>query len=182
MKVMLTKQFIIETLRKEPLEYGRWFTNMDVGTYGTRKVKDQRKADCVGCAVGALMCNIVNPTNSIRKIVDNVIEPSLGHGSCTFLSDAKDRVEQKRWIPALSSVFEGYSRLGLRDSVLVDTKLADEVLAWDDNEYRAVRAAIAKARTIAWVRQHFPDEIVLDLDGLKPLAKKDTPEGVTYLK
>lgn len=154
MMVRLTKAFIIKALEKERPRirtgYGWLGLNSRIG-YRATVATTLKREDCAMCAVGAVMVNAINPTSRHGLINDAAGAATDDYSITAAFYDSRIDIRMKakellglgKPMNALSVLFEG---------------LSDHC----DSESRVV------SDVIAFVRNHFPPSVVVDIDGARP--------------
>lgn len=156
MKIRLTKRFVIEALRKEPLD------GLRVRGFIERYDADGRplridNPQCVSCAVGTVIKRAVSPRTMALRVQNRVIEPLCAVGGFDWIgahSDAAGLVRAGEPWRALSIVYESVAGAS------------------------GANKARGRAEAIRFVEKHFPLHVELDIDGIKPRLVR----GVSIVK
>lgn len=149
--VVLSKDFIIEAIREEPVDNlwaGRWMHIMTGAT------------ECRACAVGTVMRKAVQRGTSAHVVGQicglNTKDDIVQVGSCDedyLTTVALGQLLAGRAMNALSTFFEGVARANSRG-------------------FGQSVSEIVKEKTIEFVRTHFPAEVEVNLGVVQPERKK----------
>lgn len=144
--IEVSKKDIIKALETEPkLFSGAWALTKRRSDAGLARIKVAD--DCRVCAVGAVMRSVLAPTQPAKAIVRAALAATDGAQALTYADYAKVELRAGRPMAALSCVFE----------------FAELRRGWFDKEGEAGRAAAT-----AFVKEHFPKRIRIDIDGARP--------------
>lgn len=151
MKIQLTRNFVVRTLRREipeRLHGGTYLRDYDAITGLSIPPKD-----CFRCAVGALMLGVADDPKNLQKVRDAISteiyqeSPDVmcvpdGLATSTALRIASQSANANP-LRALSLFFETKWSGGLRGKKLLNA-------------------------TVSWAEEHLPDKFEIDIDGMKP--------------
>jgi hypothetical protein len=173
MRVRITKAQAIEAIRTEPLlRPGAWtYFPDDAANRNNNAIGDD--ANCLVCAVGAVMRDLVDPkvsANQVDRVVTNTTygysidlgdNPMRTSGGVSLEDSARVLLNLGKVWNALSVLFEGYC--------------AKEGLPRRHKNIDLAGLERVRARLIAFVTAEFPDDWEIDLDRVpyRPGAAKE---------
>jgi hypothetical protein len=152
--VSVSRKKICDAIAKEPttrLNAGSW---VDEG--GDVRHHEVRSRDCTVCAVGAVMRNALLHPRQEAFNIENAAQASILSASNIGLhGDPMAEIRKGRYMAALSSFFEG--QFVERDIPYVHNTRA---------RMKAVKQL--KADCIKFVRDNFPAQLEINIDGARP--------------
>jgi hypothetical protein len=177
MKIVITKQNVIDGLTKEPI------FRLRPGAWMDRSIAKQE--DCPRCAVGCVLANVLSDRNGLGLTLADIVNEVAGKMTSGYSITPEDfggdepltddavfdeamhlLSKQKQPVAALSCYFEGHC----------DIRRAErEELSADPNMQEVVHAA--REDTIVFVRNHFPESFIVDINGFEPMTDVKVVEG-----
>jgi hypothetical protein len=170
--VRITKQHVLDAIRKEPLlRSGSWvYLRQLPDDDEPVRVNDPR---CAVCAVGAVMRNVIDASAPYLRI-DDAAKAATDHAgrvtpawdydddykpvdpATTTIEQALEEADEGEHMAALSTYFEG-------QVALAETELGRGAYDFTYADWDVIRA-----RVLAFVGEHFPDTLDVEIDGAPP--------------
>lgn len=170
MKIIVTKRQIVEAIANEPYLFpGNWIEYR--GSKPSPNIKARSK-QCTVCAVGSVLQDVLSRDTTVGELGILACRltpgPTLCYGADYNSIEEIHRAAAQYYIiddplSVLSFMFEGAASFYGADMIGLNDISYDKM-----SRGEKLKIASTRRETIKFVKKNFPEEIELDIGGLKP--------------